>query len=154
MIFAFAVAVACASCTGNVVYDHYEHTPLAGWDKVDTLTFCVPRLSGAGVCATTLGLRVNGSYPYQGLTLIVEQTVLPADKAAAATTTADTIDCTIFDKQGTVRGQGVSCYQYHYRVSQRQMEAGDSLRVTVRHDMRREIMPGISDVGIKVSMSR
>lgn len=150
LFFISITAVAMlASCTGNVVYDHYEHTPLAGWDKLDVLTFSVPRLSHAGVCATTLGLRINGSYPYQGLTLIVDQKVLPS-----GVTTSDTINCTIFDDNGTVKGQGVTYYQYHYRVSERQLNEGDSLQITVRHDMRREVMPGISDVGIKISSAQ
>lgn len=27
---------------------------------------------------------------------------------------------------------------------------GDSLQISVRHDMKREILPGVSDVGIKI----
>lgn len=144
--FALLMLAVCASCTGNVAYDHYEHTPLQGWDKVDTLTFDVAPLKATGVYATTLGLRVNGSFPYQALTLIVEQTVIPSGK-----TVCDTVNCSIFDEQGTVKGQGVSYYQYNYRVSQRHLSLGDSLHITVRHDMRREIMPGIADIGIKLS---
>ena len=46
---AFMKAVCLASCTTNTVYDSYSHTPLTGWEKNDTLTFCVPKLREAGL---------------------------------------------------------------------------------------------------------
>ena len=30
-----------------------------------------------------------------------------------------------------------------------EIEQGDSLRINIRHNMKREILPGIADVGIK-----
>ena len=50
-----------------------------------------------------------------------------------------------------MKGQGVGSYQYHFRVSEMNLKAKDSLHICVRHDMKREIMPGISDVGIEIS---
>jgi hypothetical protein len=35
-------------------------------------------------------------------------------------------------------------------VRQLQLQEGDSLHVVVRHNMKREILPGIFDVGIKL----
>ena len=32
-----------------------------------------------------------------------------------------------------------------------QMHQGDSIHVAIRHDMKREILPGVSDIGIKIS---
>ena len=37
---------------------------------------------------------------------------------------------------------GLSIYQMHQ---------GDSIHVAIRHDMKREILPGVSDIGIKIS---
>lgn len=172
-----ACLVAFASCTGNKVYDHYEHTPIAGWDKVDTLTFDVPALQDSWRYATNLGLRINDAFPFQSLTLIVEQSVYPTSfqnsksksqaspsgrinpfaktpkkvrKVGAPTVYIDTLNCTLFDRKGAVKGQGISYYQYHFRVSELDLHEGDSIHITVRHDMKREIMPGIADVGISI----
>lgn len=161
IIFAAAIAI-LASCTGRKVYDHYDHTPLSGWDKVDELTYDVPAVKDSGLYATTLGLRINEAYPFQALTLIIQQKVIhkpvkgnnkKANKVNAQTFT-DTLNFSLFDDNGVIKGSGISYYQYHYRVSEMDLQAGDSLHITVTHDMRREIIPGISDIGIAVATSR
>lgn len=158
LILTIAVTALLGSCGRGKVYDHYEHTPLAGWDRVDELTYNVPTLQDAGRYVTTLGLRINDTYPFQSLSLIVEQDVYDGrqqkskkKKPALLKSYTDTINCTLFDKKGTEEGNGISYFQYHYRISEQELAAGDSLHVTVRHAMRREIMPGISDVGISIS---
>lgn len=153
------ILFACASCTGKKVYDHYEHTDIAGWDKADTLFFAVQPLDVGGRYATELGLRINDAFPFQSLTLIVEQTVIKkaiGDHKVPKTKLEsqkhiDTLTCTLFDNKGAVKGQGISYYQYHFRVSELSLHQDDSLQITVRHDMKREIMPGIADVGISIS---
>lgn len=137
------------SCTGNKVYDHYSHTPLSGWEESDALQYDVPPLAEAGHYATRLGLRISSAYPFQDLALIVEQTVYPGKHKQV-----DTLSCHLFDHKGRVQGQGVSYFQYHFSISQMTLQKGDSLHITVRHNMRREIMPGISDVGIEVERLR
>lgn len=156
ILFIIATVAVIASCTGGKVYDHYEHTPIAGWDKVDMLSYDVPALPDSGFYSTTLGLRINGYYPYQKLTLIVEQTVIHDAKVSKSSpvTFTDTLNCTLFDRKGEVKGQGVSYYQYHFRISERHLAMGDSLHVTVHHDMQREIMPGIADIGIIVARTK
>ena len=134
-----------ASCSGNTVYDHYNHTSVSGWDRGEALSYDVPRVKQGGKYATSLGLRVSEAYPFQSLTLIVEQTVLPGKK-----TTSDTLNCQIYDSKGTIRGEGISYFQYHFLVSEKDLKQGDSLHITVRHDMRREIIPGVADIGIQV----
>lgn len=170
-----ACLVSLSACTGNKVYDHYEHTPIAGWDKVDTLSFDVPALQDSGRYATNLGLRINDAFPFQSLTLIVEQSVFPTSIVSPKKTMAtgqinpfakevkakrivgqptnyvDTLTCSLFDRKGAVEGQGISYYQYHFRVSELALHQGDSIHITVRHDMKREIMPGIADVGISIT---
>lgn len=134
------------SCTGRKVYDTYHHTFISGWDRGEVLSYDVPKVKTASKYSTMLGLRVSDVYPFQSLTLIVEQTVYPKK-----ITRRDTLNCQIYDSRGTIRGKGISYFQYHYQVSQMNLQEGDSLHVTVRHDMRREIIPGIADVGIEIS---
>ena len=86
-----------------------------------------------------------------GLTLVVEQTVYPdKGKKWQKTLRTDTIQCNLIDKNGVTKGQGVSYYQYDFPINEYSMSTGDSIHLTVRHDMKREILPGISDIGLKV----
>lgn len=144
-LFYLSLLLLIASCSGNTVYDHYNHTSVSGWDRGELLTYDVPRVKQAGKYATSLGLRVSEAYPFQSLTLIVEQTVLPGKK-----TTRDTLNCRIYDDKGAIRGEGISYFQYHFLVSEKNLNQGDSLHITVRHDMRREIIPGVADLGIQI----
>ncbi len=146
------MAQSLASCKDSLVYDSYSHTPIAGWEKNDTLSFDIPPLAMAGYYQEQLGLRITGAYPFMGLTLIVEQTIYPNehdkyDKIEKV----DTIQCALIDNNGVTKGQGISSYQYNFPVNVYRMNANDSLHVTIRHDMKREILPGISDIGFKIS---
>lgn len=159
LLFIVAALAMLAACTGDKVYDQYASTPLQGWDRVDALSYSIPALRDSGRFVTTLGLRITENYPFQALTLIVQQKVIHKGNAAlkqkaTSQTFTDTINCTLFDKKGSIKGDGISYFQYHYRVSEMQLHAGDSLHVTVSHGMRREIMPGISDVGIMLTRQK
>lgn len=63
------VAVALSSCDSDVIYDKYNHTPLVGWEKNDTLSFDVPPVKDAGRYRLELGLRTSTSFPFTGLSL-------------------------------------------------------------------------------------
>lgn len=138
---AFAIAV-MAGCTGNMVYDKYEHTLVSGWEKNDTITFRVPKAKVAGDHQATLMLRTNDSYPFMSLTLVVEQKVSPSE-----TIYTDTLKCTLTDEHGNNKGQGVSYHQFTFPIRTLPLLVGDSLTIRVRHNMKREILPGVSDVG-------
>lgn len=142
----FIIATVLMTACDGKVYDKYSHTPIAGWEKNDTLAFYVPKMAAAGVYGMDLGLRINNAYPFMRLTLIVEQNILPSRK-----TKVDTLNCELVDGNGNVEGQGVSYYQYNFHVGDIELNQGDSLYITVRHDMKREILPGVSDVGIVVN---
>lgn len=145
-----AIATAMAAmvgCTGNKVYDHYQHTLISGWEKNDILTFSVPSLKTSGAYSADLMLRINGSYPFMSVTMIVEQKKFPSLE-----TRIDTLKCSLIDDKGNTKGQGLSYYQYSFPIASMQLAAGDSLQVSIRHDMKREILPGISDVGYSLSL--
>ncbi|EFC70658.1 gliding motility lipoprotein GldH [Prevotella sp. oral taxon 299] len=133
----------CISCKRNVVYHHYQHTSIAGWERNDTISYAIPRLKTSGIYSINVGLRVTNDYPFTGLSLVVERKVYPSKDIRV-----DTLNCMIIDSKGNVEGKGVSYYQYDFPLSTLRLEKGDSLALVVRHAMKREILPGISDVGI------
>lgn len=144
-VLAATVAFTYTSCSTDTVFYSYAHTPLSGWEKNDTLTFRVPRLSADGIYAQQLGLRMTNAFPFTSISLIVEQMVLPKGNVLT-----DTVRCTITDVRGNFLGDGVSSYQYLFPVREEHLHKGDSLCVRIRHNMKREILPGVSDVGLKM----
>mgnify|MGYP004580451267 CR=1 FL=1 len=148
VLFCFSLS----SCKESLVYDQFAHTPIAGWEKNDTLSFEIPPLTSAGYYQEQLGMRITGAYPFMGLTLIVEQTIYPdKHKKSEKIEKVDTIQCDLIDKNGITKGQGISYYQYNFPINVYRMNEGDSIHVTIRHDMKREILPGVSDLGLKLS---
>ena len=144
-----AVALALGSCNRSTVYSQYRHTQLAGWERNDTLTFAVAKTKEDVNLRATLGLRVNDSFPFKALYLIVEKTVSPDNIV-----TCDTVNCQLFDEDGKSKGRGVSFYQYNFHFTNTKLLKGDSLTLKVRHNMKREIMPGIADVGITLEKAQ
>ena len=142
---AVIVAYVFASCTTDTVYDTYDHTPLSGWEKNDTLSFDVPKMKQAGVYSQSLGVRMTEIFPFTSVSLIVQQTVYPSGKVVT-----DTIKCPITDSRGNFLGDGVSAYQYSFPIREISLNKGDSLHICVRHNMKREILPGVSDIGVKI----
>lgn len=135
-------AMAVAACNRRMVYDRYVSTPISGWEKNDTLDFYVPPVDTGGVYQASIGLRTNDTYPFTAVTLIVEQRNVTQD-----ITRTDTVHCQLADRRGNAAGKGISYHQYVFDVSNSSLHTGDSLHIRIRHDMKREILPGISDVG-------
>lgn len=149
---AMTAVVVMAACNGGMVYDRYTNTPVSGWEKNDTLYYCVPAVKSGGTYAANLGLRTTDSYPFTSLTLIVEQRKVAADKAVTVVT--DTVACQLTDRKGNAAGKGISYHQYQFPVTKLTLQDGDSLFVSIRHDMKREILPGISDVGFSLTRTK
>ena len=146
-LIGLTVALVVAGCDRKTIYHHYEHTPLAGWERGDTLFFTVkPVGQGTVAVRRAVELRTADSYPFRALSLIVEQTVLPSCR-----TSRDTLDCPLVTPDGTVLGQGITLYQYHFSLPDASLEEGDSLSLRVYHNMKRETLPGIADIGIRLT---
>ena len=144
LLFAFAAA-ALAACDSGKVYDRFLHTPTNGWEKNEGVAFDIPAVSHDGTYRMNLQLRTDNSFPFQSVTLVVEQTLAPRD-----TTLADTILCRLASDNGKILGDGINIYQYSFHLNTRHYAAGDSTHVSVRHIMKREMLPGVTEVGIRL----
>jgi gliding motility-associated lipoprotein GldH len=143
LIALLAVALTLVGCNRKTIWSHYEHTPLEGWEKNDTLSFSIPYIAQTGIYKERVGLRIGSTYPFMGLTLIAEQQVFPLGAIHS-----DTLSFHLVEHDGTVLGYGIGYYQYSIPLRTLQLNKGDSLQINIRHYMRREILPGVSDVGI------
>lgn len=144
------VLMACMACNQGTVFNQYESTSVKGWERNDTISFQIKAVSEAGSYLEEVGMRINGDYPFMGISLIVEQTVLPSGKIFS-----DTLVCNLIDENGkAINGNGINHYQYLFPLTTIQLQKGDSVHVAIRHCMKREILPGILDVGLKVSKDK
>ena len=135
-----------AGCNRKTIYHQYEHTPLAGWEKNDTLVYQLPPAEERAVVQRDVELRVSVDYPFRSVCLIIEQTVFPSRRSRC-----DTLKCELVSAECKVMGSGVSLYQYLFHLPDISLNKGDSLRIGIRHDMKREILPGIADVGLRLT---
>ncbi len=142
VVMTAAVAVSCATDT---VYYSYAHTPVAGWEKNDTLTFNIPGMAASGTYSQQVGLRMTSAFPFTSISLIVEQRIMPRGKVLT-----DTIKCPITDIRGNFLGDGISSFQYMFPLREVTLNKKDSIHVSIRHNMKREILPGVSDIGLKM----
>ena len=55
------------------------------------------------------------------------------------------------NQHGENKGQGISYYQYNFPINIYKINRGDSIHIAIRHDMKREILPGVSDIGVKIT---
>jgi len=138
-----AAALAFISCSRNTIYSHYVPVDIDGWERGDTLFYHITTLRDSGIYNAQLGIRLTSTYPYQEVSLIMEQQLLPA-----GTITADTLIIKLADEEGNLNGIGLSMYDYTHPLNDIQLGSSDTLEVSIHHNMRREVLPGISSIGV------
>ena len=141
-----ALLLALGACQSQVAYHHFRHISSPGWDKSDTLHFDVQPMTEDGNYEVLAELRTDKNYPFQKLTLMVTEKVYPSGLIMH-----DVLDCRLVSKEGVIEGDGISAFQYQFHVRYLNLHKGDSLHICVAHNMKREIMPGIIDVGVLIA---
>ncbi len=146
LVTLMALAISVFSCDNPRVFDEYKAIAQEGWERNDVLKFNVPKMQQAGTYQQWVQLRAYQKYPFQTVTLIVEQTIFPKKQVYR-----DTVECHIINEEGRLVGKnGISSTEVVAPLRTLELQQGDSLAISVRHDMRRELLPGISDVGIRI----
>ena len=102
IIESLSLSMMVTSCKESTVYYKYAHTPIAGWEKNDTLIFHMPAFAEGGEFTEELGLRISDNYPFTSVCIIVDNTIIPKDNALGAKTESDTITCSLFDSDGSI----------------------------------------------------
>lgn len=141
LLFAF-------SCTNKPVAFDYCSTAVEGWEPGDSLKFHIDTLQQSGQYKLSIGVRTSSSnpYPYQTLWLVVRQHWHNPSQELI-----DTIHLQLANGRGDPQGHGVTLYQYDYPWQTLQLQASQSADISIIHIMRREMLPGISNVGIQLN---
>ncbi|MBO6295976.1 MAG: gliding motility lipoprotein GldH [Prevotella sp.] len=131
------------ACQDNVVYTSYQSVEIDGWDKTTTTGYDIAHIESDGNYNEMIGIRTNDKYPFMSLNLIVEQTVMPSGRHLT-----DTIDCQLTDRNGRKLGHGQSLWLQIVPFRKLTLNKDDSLHINIRHNMRRDILRGVSDIGL------
>ena len=141
-----ATGLLLCACGRQKIYSRFEHVSDTGWEKVDTIDFYIPPIAESGTYHEALELRIDNTYPFQSLTMEVTQTVFPENKENIYNKV-----CQLIDKKGNIIGSGISLFSYTFPFNNIMLNRGDSLHITIVHCMKREIMPGVVDVGVTLT---
>ncbi len=146
LLFLLCLSLAVSSCSLDVKFSRYEPIPSDGWDIEDTVKFSTDTLREGGRYGFTCGVRTRRAYPYQELVMMVERkvyrdTLLVLHKR-------EKITCPIVKPNGSATGEGIASKIHECELRDFIMNAGDSVEINVTHNMSRQLIPGIVDVGI------
>ena len=134
------------ACGSNRSYYHYEHIDNDGWRHNDTITFCIPPQT-AGTYHAALCMRTTKVFPYSSITLRMITSILPTNVQKT-----EKVWCYVYDKEGNPHGKtGVSSSEISFPLKDIQLNVNDSVTIKIHHCMKRESIPGITDIGISLT---
>lgn len=136
------------SCNNRVAYHSFLPIDTEGWDKKDPLEFDVPRLQQSGQYQLELTVRTTNTYPYTSL--VLQQEIQTHQRSKRQHIERQTVVVPMVDKEGKRLSKGIGQYEYTVLTKQVSLAQGDSLAVFYHHHMQREVLPGISEIGIRL----
>ena len=153
------------ACQDDLVFSHYESIPPEGWEKDEPLTITIPTQDADADGTLYIGMRNSTEYSFQSISVRMETTIFHNARAHTGNaettishnarqhtgdteTTNRTIDISLFAKNGKSKGDGISMFQTETPVTPIHLASGDSVTIRIAHNMKREILSGIKDVGI------
>ena len=138
------VAWSMTSCSRQqTVNANYAPLDDPTWEKTHTITFDVPPVKAAGTYQEKLGLRLADDFPFLTLSMDIEIQVQPKGILHSSQH-----KFSVIDQGGNPKGKGLSLQQYTFDLGDLELEEGDSLHISMAHNMKREILPGVVDLGI------
>ena len=153
-IFMLALLV---SCNNETVYHKFVNIEGGEWTKQNKFTFEAGSFDSDMTVDESVELRLWArDYPYGNISILVEQTLFPAK-----TKTVDTLTYVFSRRQGdretrrqgdkeTRSPDGPAFFQVSMPLKTLSLHKGDSLSVTLRHNMKCMALPGVVDVGVKL----
>lgn len=141
-----ALSLFVAACNNSGTMFHcYKPLPKEGWERCDTICFDVPEAKENIDGTLYVGLRTAAYIGIQDIVIAVEQA-----GEAGKLLRYDTIRYTLTDADGKALTGGVNKLQYETECLPFLCGKGKSISVRIHHLMRNELIPGITEVGIRV----
>ena len=146
LAFLIGAALALAGCTGSTLYHRYQPLPDTGWERRDTIWFDLPIAEGSLDATLSIGLRWTGDIPLEEVVIGIEQ-----QWESSCTHHSDTIRFRLTDSEGNAVGTGINIHQSEASGAHLLLKEGLQGRIGIHHLMTREPIPGITEIGIRIS---
>ncbi len=147
-VAALTLCAVLASCReGRTAAFQYLPVPAGGWEVGDTLHFSVDTIRQGGDYRLTIGVRTSAArpYPFRSIWLLICQ-----HRHNPEAFLRDTLECKLANERGDALGNGTSLYTSTVKWQTIHLPEGSSADITVNHIMRRDLLQGVTDVGIKL----
>ena len=141
-----AVVMLLIACDTTTPYHHYESLPSDGWSRANILHFQLPPASEQGLYTLYVGLRWSPQFPYEGLWVVAD--------TQSPFLHSDTIYFLTAQPDGLPTGQGIRLRQSEQPLFRIPLQEGQAVSVDLRHIMHREVLPALSDVGVRMEKVR
>ncbi|RRD79782.1 hypothetical protein EII14_05310 [Alloprevotella sp. OH1205_COT-284] len=141
------------ACLRDEVYFAYRSADVEGWDTGEHIGFTVDSLAQGRTYHPTLHLRTTAApvYPFQTIVLIVSQSwQFPhpsVSRRDSVLHTADTLTLRLMTSSGHPTTEGLALRQYTHPLPSLRLPRGARGKIDVRHIMRKEVVPGIANIG-------
>lgn len=143
VLFCTMAILLAASCGYRQKKHTYRSISEEGWSALEPQTFIIDSLPDDGLYDVSVGIRTTHSYPYRSMWIIVEQ-----EWENPRSLRTDTLKCNLTNEAGDFSGSGIAVHQYVFPVSRDQHKRAQRGLISIRHLMRREMLPGVSDIGL------
>jgi gliding motility-associated lipoprotein GldH len=139
-------------CQEHALYHQSRSISPYGWHTADTLYYDIPigRAALASTVDVFLELRNTLQYPYRDVPLVVESQFIPL-RAKPRKPQTKYIRYLLTDEIGHWTGAGWgSSYQHAVPIERYRITRQGTLRLKVYHRMKRAMLPGIENIGVRV----
>lgn len=141
-----ALALCLAACRpdpSTLVHEYRQVKGDEGWNVRDTIRIPVPAAPATGDYVLSVGMRVTNGFSWEGVWV---ETALVADTPHVEL--VDTLFVRVYDPQARPLTTGVSLLQVEVAAPKTiHLMQGQKGSLRLRHLMRRETLPFITDVG-------
>ncbi|MGB0429568.1 MAG: gliding motility lipoprotein GldH [Bacteroidia bacterium] len=146
-LFSAFALVLLASCSAGLLYEKYLEIDNKGWKYVEPITFEVEVDDIGKAYDIYVNLRHTNDYPYSNLWLMLY--TYPPDEGDV---TQQRMELKLAQPDGKWLGNGLGTNITHeIRVRQKFVfPTKGTFAFTLQHDMREQIVPAVSHVGLRV----
>lgn len=144
LLVALTATSSCSKGPEPVLYE-YRSVSEEGWQKTDTVSFVLPELGVDGPYTAHVSVRTQASFSYRSIWLGVRWRLHHPD-----TLFLDTVECVIQEQDKRSEPSGIHLRLTEVGLPGKRLQAGQEGEVDVYHLMRREFLPDVCQVGIRI----
>lgn len=147
VVLLFCLPILFFSCNTKEVYHTFNHIPVRGWDKRVIERFSPLIEDTVSLYDIDLSLRYTNDYNYRNLWLFI------TCEAETGEEFTDTLNCVLADEYGKWFGAGWGA-SYQQTISYKtgfSFPRKGRYSISVQQGMRDDVIPGITEVGIKIT---